>query len=159
MKYIKYGVTLSLMKEEDIEMVRLWRNDPVVVANYEYRDFITPEMQKEWFRKVNNVNNLYTIIGYQGKKIGVVNLKGIDWERQTAEGGIFIPDTRYHETPVTSIVSFLTTEMMFLLFNWNEAKADVLKDNQPIRSFIKQLGYELSPGQEESPQPGICPDP
>jgi UDP-4-amino-4,6-dideoxy-N-acetyl-beta-L-altrosamine N-acetyltransferase len=148
MKYEKYGITLSLMREEDIEMVRQWRNDPVVVANYEFREYINPEMQKEWFAKVNNINNLYTVIGYQGKKIGVVNLKNIDWENQTVEGGIFIPDTRYHETPVTSMVSFLTTEIMILLFNWKAAKAHVLKDNKPIQSFIRNLGYELSPGQE-----------
>lgn len=149
MKYIKYGVTFSLMREEDIEMVRRWRNDPVVATNFEYREFITPEMQKEWFGKVNNKNNLYTIIGYQGEKIGVINLKDIDWENQTTEGGIFIPDTRWHETPVTSIVSFLTTEIMLVLFNWKAAKAHVLKDNKPIQAFIRQLGYELSPGQEE----------
>jgi RimJ/RimL family protein N-acetyltransferase len=149
MKYIKYGITFSLMREEDIEMVRNWRNDPVVVANYEFREYITPEMQKEWFRKVNNINNLYTVIGYRGEKIGVVNLKEIDWQGQTAEGGIFIPDTRYHETPVTSIVSFLTTEIMLILFSWKAAKAHVLKENRAIQAFIRQLGYELSPGQEE----------
>ncbi len=149
MKYIKYGITLSLMREEDIEMVRNWRNDPTVVNNYEYREFITPEMQKEWFTKVNNIHNLYTLIGFRGDQIGVVNLKDIDWEHQTTEGGIFIPDKKYHETPVTSIVSFLTTEIMFLLFNWKVARAHVLKDNKPIQAFIKTLGYVLSPGQEE----------
>ncbi len=149
MKYVKYGITLSLMREEDIETVRQWRNDPVVVANYEFREYITPEMQREWFRKVNNIHNLYTIIGYRGEQIGVINMKDIDWENQTTEGGIFIPDRKYHETPVTSIVSFLTTEIMFVLFNWKAARAHVLRDNKPIASFVRQLGYELSPGQEE----------
>jgi RimJ/RimL family protein N-acetyltransferase len=149
MKYIKYGITLSHLREEDIEMVRQWRNDPVVVANYEYREYITPEMQQAWFRSVNNTNNLYTIIGFQGEKIGVINLKDINWEEQTTEGGIFIPDPKYHETPVTSIVSYMTTEILFGLFNWKVARAHVLKENKPIQSFVRQLGYELSPGQEE----------
>lgn len=149
MKFIKYGVTLSRLKEEEIEMVRRWRNDPVVVANYAFRDHITPEMQRQWFRSINNKNNLYLIIHYRGQTVGVINLKNINWEEQTAESGIFIPYKEYHETPVSAIVSFLTTEFLFKLFNWKAVHAHVLKGNQPVQAFVRQLGYELSPGQEE----------
>lgn len=149
MKFIKYGVTLSRLKEDEIEMVRRWRNDPVVVANYAFRDHITPEMQQQWFRSVSNKNNLYLIIHYQERDVGVINLKNINWEEHTAETGIFIPYKEYHETPVSAIVSFLTTEFLFSLFNWKAVHAHVLKDNKPVQAFVKQLGYELSPGQEE----------
>ena len=149
MKFIKYGVTLSRLKEDEIEMVRQWRNDPVVVANYDFRDHITPEMQQQWFRSISNKNNLYLIIHYQGCDVGVINLKNINWEEHTAETGIFIPYKEYHETPVSAIVSFLTTEFLFTLFNWKVVHAHVLKENKPVQAFVKQLGYELSPGQEE----------
>ncbi len=150
MKIIKYGIILSRIREEDIETVRNWRNDPVVVANYEFREYITPEMQKAWFESISNIHNIYTIIEYNGEQVGVVNLKHIDWEKQTGEGGIFIPDRRHHETPVPSIVTFMTTELMMDLFRFSEARAHVLRDNKPNQAFVKQLGYELVPGQESA---------
>ncbi len=151
MKYIRYGITMSLMKEEDIEMVRQWRNDPVVVRNYQYREHITPEMQKAWFKTVNNINNLYTIIEFNGEKIGVINMKNIDWDKRSFESGIFIPYEKFHNTPVLAIVSIITTEIIFTLMNWPVGYAHVLKENKSTQSFIKMLGYERLPGQEDEP--------
>lgn len=149
MKYTKYGITVSLLKESDLEMVRQWRNDPVVVSNYEYREYITPEMQKKWFKSINNLNNLYTIIEYHGEKIGIINMKDIDWVKQTGEGGIFIPDPKYHQTSLPAILSYMTTELQFKYFNWKTGYASVLKENTAGQAFVKSLGYQLCPGQEE----------
>jgi RimJ/RimL family protein N-acetyltransferase len=136
------------MKEKDIELVRQWRNDPVVSNNYEYREHITPEMQSKWFLTVNNINNLYTIIEYEGEKIGVINLKNIDWETRTCEGGIFLPDPKFHQTYIPAVISFITTEIIFIIFDWNIASAHVLRENKSVQQFVKMLGYELLPGQE-----------
>lgn len=137
------------MQEADIEMVRQWRNDPVVANNYEFRDHITPEMQQRWFQSVNNINNLYTLLEYKGKEIGVINVKNINWEEKTCEGGIFIPDTKYHLTGLPAIISYVTTEIIFRMFDWNVAYAHVLRGNQSVQQFVKMLGYQLLPEQEE----------
>jgi RimJ/RimL family protein N-acetyltransferase len=149
MNYSRYGITFHFLREEDIELVRQWRNDPVVSDNYEYRTHITPEMQKAWFQTVNNINNLYTIIEYQGEKIGVINLKNIDWEKRVCEGGIFLSDPKYHQTFVPAVISYITTEIIFLIFDWNISEAHVLKENKSVQAFVKLLGYELMPGQED----------
>lgn len=137
------------MQEADIEVVRQWRNDPVVANNYEFRDHITPEMQQNWFQSVNNINNLYTILEYKGAEIGVINIKNINWEEKTCEGGIFIPDTKYHLTGLPAIISYVTTEIIFRMFDWNVAHAHVLRDNHSVQQFVKMLGYQLLPDQEE----------
>ena len=149
MIYSRYGISFHLLKEKDLEMVRQWRNDPVVANNYEFRDYITAEMQQEWFRKINNINNLYTIIGYNGEKIGVINIKDIDWEKRECEGGIFLPDTKYHNSGIPAIISYVTTEIIFNIFEWNVGYAHVLKENISVQQFVKMLGYELLPGQED----------
>jgi RimJ/RimL family protein N-acetyltransferase len=149
MKYIRYGVSLSLIRESDLETVRQWRNDPVVVRNYAFREYITPEMQQQWFRSINNIHNLYAIIGYQGERVGVINLKNIDWDQKTYEGGIFIPYERYHNTPLPAIVACFTTEIPFTWFDWNTGFAHVLASNKSTQAFVKQLGYLLAPGQED----------
>ena len=149
MKVKKYGITLHLMKEEDIEMVRQWRNEPSVVTNYEYQEYITPEMQKAWFKTVYNTNNIYMIIEYEGEKIGVVNAKDVDYEKQTAESGIFIPDSKYSNTYIPAIVMILCMETGFKLFNFAEGHAHVLKTNTHVQKMTKSLGFELCPGQED----------
>jgi RimJ/RimL family protein N-acetyltransferase len=149
MIYSRYGIGFHLLKEDDLEMVRQWRNDPVVANNYEFRDHITPQMQKEWFERINNINNLYTVIEYNNEKIGVINIKNIDWEKRVCEGGIFLPDVKYHNSGLPAIISYITTEIIFLMFEWNIGYAHVLKENKSVQQFVKLLGYELLPGQEE----------
>lgn len=148
MIYTRYGIGFHLMRENDIETVRQWRNNPVVSENYEFREYITPEMQQNWFQTVNNIHNLYTLIQYKNEKIGVINLKNIDWDKKTCEGGIFIPDPAYHKSGLAAVISYITTEIIFRMFEWNVGYAHVLKENIPVQQFVKSLGYELIPGQE-----------
>lgn len=156
MFYSRYGITFRLLKETDIELVRNWRNDPVVANNYEFREYITPEMQVLWFRSINNINNLYTIIEYQAEKIGVINIKNIDWQQKICEGGIFIPYPKYHQSLLPGIISYVTTEIIFTVFDWNVSYAHVLKENSSVRGFVRMLGYELLPDQEEVVNQRYC---
>ena len=149
MIYSRFGISFHLLKETDLEMVRQWRNDPIVANNYEFRGHITPEMHREWFKSVNNINNLYTIIEYANKKIGVINIKNIDWDRREGEGGIFLPDPSYHNSGLPAIISYITTEIIFVMFDWNVGYAHVLQENKSVQQFVKMLGYELEPGQED----------
>jgi len=150
MKYTKYGITIIRLKEEDIEMVRQWRNAPHIVSTMEYRDYITPEMQKAWFKSVSNLQNFYFVIVYQGEKMGVINAKNIDWTSHQLESGIFIPDQKYVSTFVPAIVSIMLTEMFFRIFGWDECYAHVLKTNTRAIQFNKTLGYLLCENQENA---------
>ena len=42
----------------------------------EFHEEITPHMQENWFNRINNDNNLYYIIQYEGNDIGLINIKG-----------------------------------------------------------------------------------
>jgi len=156
MHYSRFGIIFRLLKEEDIEMVRQWRNDPVVAANHEFREYITPEMQKEWFKSVNNICNLYMVVEYKGDRIGVINVKNIDWPSRTCEGGIFLPDPRYHRSSVPAIISFVATDFFFSQLGWYMTYAHVLRNNESVKSFMKMLGYGLMPGQDEETNQLYC---
>ena len=149
MRFTKFGITIVRLKEEDIELVRQWRNSPQIVERYEYRDYITPEMQKEWFKSISNLNNLYFVIIYKGEKIGVINNKDIDWKARKLESGIFIPDEKWWNTFVPSIVSIMLTEMFFQIFGWDHFYAHILKTNTHAIQYNKSLGYELCESQDD----------
>lgn len=148
MKLIRYGVTLKRLQHDDIELVRQWRNSPLIRQTMEFRDEITPEMQLKWFESINNNHNFYMLIEYEGKKIGLINGKNIDWERQSLESGIFLWETSYYETFVPAIVSIMITDMCIRLFGWDKMLAHILKTNHRAIQYNLSLGYQLSPGQD-----------
>jgi len=149
MKVSKYGIDLVRLTEEDIELVRSWRNSPQIRQFMEFKDEITPEMQKKWFDSVNNVNNFYFIILFEGQKIGLINSSNIDWDNITSDGGIFLWEEKYYETFVPVWASLIELETTFFIFNATESYIKTLNDNQRAIKLNTHLGYELINGQEE----------
>jgi RimJ/RimL family protein N-acetyltransferase len=148
MKFFKYGIILERLKEEDIEIVRQWRNSDPVRLNMKYQNIITPEQQQQWFKSINNVNFNYLMIHYQGEKIGLLNDKNIDWETRSSESGIFLGRTEFYNTFVPYLVSVAGIESTFYLLGWKKQYAHILRSNINAVRFNLQLGYQLCEGQE-----------
>jgi RimJ/RimL family protein N-acetyltransferase len=149
MEFAKYGIRLIRLKENDIELVRHWRNSPQIQQYMEYREHITPKMQREWFRSVNNFNNFYFIIHYEGKKIGLINSSNVDWKEVTSDGGIFIWEEEYYDSFVPVWASLCLLETDFFVFNATRSYIKTLRDNQRAITLNTHLGYELMEGQGE----------
>lgn len=144
-----YGITLKRLTEKELELVRYWRNSFVVKKFMEFRGYITPLMQKQWFANINNIQNNYFLIYAEGKAIGLISGSQIDWEEGvTNNGGIFIWDLDYQETFFPSKASILLTDVSFCL-GLKKTYAKILKDNIRSVSFNKLLGYKLTEGQED----------
>lgn len=143
-----YGVTLRRLTEDKIELVRRWRNDPKIQQYMDYKEYITPEMQKAWFHRINNEHNFYFIIEYEGKEIGLINIKDVDYEKKTGEPGIFIWDDDYLNSDASMRASCCQGD-----FIWNELKLDslyvhILRSNKRAIRMNLHRGFELAPGQE-----------
>jgi RimJ/RimL family protein N-acetyltransferase len=135
------------LQEDDLELVRQWRNSPRISQFMEYREYITPEMQQEWYRSVNNEFNLYLIVEHDYKKIGLINAKDIDWEQASIEGGIFFWEEEVWSTPIPAFVSILFAELMIRILRL-KVYAHILRTNDRAIRYNLQLGFELCPGQE-----------
>lgn len=144
MKISKYGVTLHRIRSEHIELIRKKRNSADISRNMLFREKITPGMQKKWFAKIHNPDNYYYLIEYKSEFIGLVNDKNIDWVNKTSEGGMFIWEKEYKNSPVPLLVSFLMIEIAFYILNWNETSINVLKSNEKALDFNKMLGFVIS---------------
>lgn len=145
----QYGVRLVRLQEHEIELVRYWRNKSDISNFMEYRRYITPQQQQEWFRSINNKFNYYFIIEYDGKKVGLINSKNYDPQQGFSEGGIFIWDKAY----IDSYVAIYST-LCFLNFIFHKLKisktsvARILRNNPRAIQYNKQIGYRLLPDQE-----------
>lgn len=145
----KYGVILKRLTHDKIELVRQWRNHPKIQKYMEYREEITPEMQEKWFQKIDNNNNFYYIIEYEGKEIGLINIRDIDYNKKTGEPGIFIWDDEYLNTEVSFRAGFCLGDFYFEELGIDKTVIHVLKDNKRAMKFNKATGYKLSPNQED----------
>lgn len=148
MRISGYGVTLTRLTEDKIEKVRNWRNDPKISQYMEYQDYITPEMQSNWFQKIDNDNNYYFIIEYQEKEAGLINIRDIDYSKGEGEGGIFI----YDDSLLNSTISFQSVLCLFdFAFEKLKLKkiiAHIMSDNKRAIQYNLMLGFIKQPGQE-----------
>ena len=146
----QYGVTLKRITEEDIELLRYWRNQQSVKMYMDYRENITPEMQKKWFASVNNKFNYYFIIEFEGKKVGLINAKNFSYNDGFGEGGIFIWD-QYYINSFAAVFSTLCV-LNFVFFKVKLCKlsrARILRDNDRAIHYNQVIGYKLLAGQED----------
>jgi RimJ/RimL family protein N-acetyltransferase len=145
----QYGVKLKRLSQKDIERVRRWRNQSEIANYMEYRNYITPEAQKEWFKTVNNKYNYYFIIEFEGKKVGVINAKNYLSEQGFGEGGIFIGDKNYINSFAAVFATLCLLNFMFITLKLCEkSRARILITNKKAIHYNRLIGYKLLPNQE-----------
>ena len=122
----QYGISLKRINKNDIELIRKWRNHPNIRKYMGYKKKISEKEQIEWFKKVN-INEEY------------------------GEGGIFIWDDDFLNTPYPIFASLILLDFIF-----NELKIGdksfirILPENSKAIKYNNMLGYVLIPGQEKA---------
>lgn len=136
----RYGVDLISIREDDLEPVLQWRNDPVVRNAMLYREIIEPEQHRHWFDALGS-NQVYLVIHWKSQRVGLINLKDIDWKERSAEAGIFIgePSCRNSQVPLLAILALMDTAFGELKLNLLRAR--VRRDHPEILQMNKGLGY------------------
>ena len=148
LKLTGYGVELTRLSEDKIELVRKWRNDEQITRYMEYREYITKEQQESWFHRINNDNNLYLIISVEGHDIGLINIKNIDYNIGVGESGIFIWDDNFYDKKISYKSRLLMLDYAFIKLRLQKIISHVLYNNIRSQKSILSMGYVLGKGQE-----------
>ncbi len=149
MRFVKYGITLRRIVEEDIELIRQWRNSKPIQQHMHFRDHITKQMQKKWFKSIDNINNFYYIIEYKGNKVGLFNEKNIDWNERTSETGLFIADEKFINSPIPILASLCLSEIGFNIIQGEKTFIHIIKNNYKAIEYSLAFGYVLTKNQEK----------
>ncbi|MCB9188348.1 MAG: GNAT family N-acetyltransferase [Flavobacteriales bacterium] len=145
----QYGITLKRVEEEDIELIRKWRNHPSIKKRMAYKKKISELEQKKWFASINNKYNYYFMIMIDNQSIGVINCKDTSVEEKYGEGGIFIWEEKFIQTPTPFIASMILLDYIFNCIEiGNISFIRILSDNQPAIRYNRYLGYIKAPKQE-----------
>ncbi len=140
----QYGLKYTRVTEQDLETLRYWRNQSYIRNTMQFKEYISPLMQKVWFQKINNKNNYYFIIEHEQKKIGLINCKDSS-ESKVAEGGIFIWDTSYWGSSTPAYASLTMLQAVFDVFKSGDSSiATVAINNKKAINFNLMLGYKIT---------------
>lgn len=147
----QYGLRYTRVCEEDLEVLRYWRNQEFIRNTMQFKEYITPQMQKAWFQKINNKYNYYFIIEHNNKKIGLINCKDTIPDTKIAEGGIFIWDKAYWGTMIPAFSSLTMLQAIFEHFqSGEESIVTVARNNKVALDFNAMLGYEINQAASNS---------
>ena len=140
-KLNEYGITLAELSEEDIELLRNWRNSPEIANNMEYNGYISDKAQLKWYLELSKKPNYYFIIIHQNIKIGLIHLNEFDLENQSAHAGLFIAEKKYTGTGVSLGASLILLTFAFNELKLNTVYAKVKQSNVTAVNYNIGLGF------------------
>jgi RimJ/RimL family protein N-acetyltransferase len=143
---------LREIQEEDLEVVRCWRNDPEINKFFFNRSYITQEKQREWFQELtqSDTKNFFIICD----KVDRRPLGTIQWEilgdgKRCAEIGIYIGEKDatgkgYGSDAMRAAIGYLLGDG-----EMETVRVTALESNQRALEFYKSLGFrEISSGEK-----------
>lgn len=136
-KYVK----LIRVQPIHLEQIRSWRNSLEIRSKMEYQDFITENMQKAWFEKINNNSNYFFVIQSAAKLIGLIQLQNL--QNHQSESGIFIGEHSFFGTPAPFLASLAILDFGFHFLELTTISAKVKSDNSRAILYNQQLGFQI----------------
>ncbi len=141
MKISRYGLTLQRLQQQQIELIRAWRNDSKIAQVMFYKGEITAQMQQEWFDSIDNEQNFFFLIYLQNEPVGLINISSIDWENKTAYTGLYIYNDRFLSTDTPVMASLAMLDVFFLLLGLQSVYAKVKGNNKAAHNYNTALGF------------------
>jgi len=136
-------IQLIPLSDQYLELLRNWRNSQEVNRFFRFREHITSQQQKEFFRNLLWHKEKYYILFYEGEPIGCAYIKNIDEKRQKAEPGFFIGELKWHNTPLASASLIKFLDFVFFENEITRLEGYVHCDNLSAIHLYKKLGFDI----------------
>lgn len=143
--YTRFGITIGRLSADEIEALRQRRNHRDVARFMIFQDEISEEQQRAWFERVDNRHNLYGTLYWRGEFIGLTNLRDIDYERCSAEGGMIIWSPEHQNSLVPFRAAIVGTDLAFWVYGFQRITVRVLASNKRALRYNRALGYVFEP--------------
>ncbi|MEK5257114.1 GNAT family protein [Paenibacillus sp. FSL F4-0125] len=144
-------IVLTPIGEDDIELMRDWRNAPINQTSFLTNSYIEAEQQRLWYQKYlgkeDDIMFIINDITGATTKIGMVGLYDVNTELGTAEFGRFLigePSARGKGLGFT--VTLLLCKFGFEQLKLNEIRLEVLGENSIAHTIYSKVGF-LPQGQ------------
>lgn len=142
------NMKLTPLSQTDIEKLREWRNDKNQTAFLRQIDYITPEMQQNWYEKYLKDDSQIVFAIHETDElkriVGSVSLYNINIEKKTSEvGRIQIGDIDAHGRGLgrTSLIGAI--KVAFRCLDIEKIEASVHKDNVQAHTNDMKIGFRI----------------
>lgn len=139
------NVRLAPLSENDIELLRNWRNSPQNTQFLRKLPHLTADMQKKWFQSYLQEDSCctFSICMAEGNKtVGSVCLYDIDQEKKQCEWGRFmIGEQEAHGKGIGFKALLLCLHIGFQKFGLNRIYGSVHEKNMPARKVDDKAGF------------------
>lgn len=145
MKYDFSNINIEPIKIQDIETIRMWRNNENDNDIFFNNKYISKEEQKKWYEKYkNNVNDKMFIIYCDKISVGTVALYNIDFENNIAEfGRLLIGNKEFRGKNIAFTATKILCKYGFNKLNLNKITLEVYKKNIKALNLYKRVGFKI----------------
>jgi hypothetical protein len=135
-------IILTEVTENDLELIRTWRNSEEV-SKYMYTDDkITSEQQTNWFKKIIlDETQKYWIIEYEGRKLGLASLYSIKQNFKSCYWAFYLGDTSVRGAGIGSKVEYNVLKYVFDKMNFNKLLCEVFVFNDAVIKMHEKFGF------------------
>lgn len=140
------NVTLRPLQVEDIEKLRIWRNNPNNTKYIRQIGVITPEMQNNWFQEYLEDDDIYTFAICETKELNrmVGSVALYNFRGKTAEyGKIMVGDEEAHGRGIGRKAIMLCLHIGFAQLALENIDAVVHEENAAAIKIDKQAGFTI----------------
>jgi RimJ/RimL family protein N-acetyltransferase len=131
-------ISLERVDENNLEQLRLLRNNVLIQSLLANTGQINPEEQVTWFNSIDHRCNFYFLVFINQELKGYCLLKHVDFQKKSGEPGIFIVDEDFWGSSLGALLTISFLDYCADIFNIEYFMGNVLESNK--RAI---MNYEL----------------
>ena len=133
---------LRSIADDELELMRGWRNEPAVRANMYTQHEISGEEHLTWWAKTKNrADQKYFMYEMAGTPIGVAAFSGIDMQSKNSTWAFYASPLAPNGTG--SKMEFLMLEHAFDVLKLHKLCCEVLAFNTPVIKLHQKFGFSI----------------
>ena len=133
---------LRSIADEELELMRAWRNAPAVRANMYTQHEISYDEHLAWWEKTKNrADQKYFMYEMTGEPIGIAAFTGIDIQSQNSAWAFYASPTAPRGTG--SKMEYLMLEHAFGTLQLHKLYCEVLAFNTPVIKLHQKFGFKV----------------
>lgn len=133
---------LRPLRPDALELMRTWRNSPVVSQHMYTADFISVEQQQAWYARINQDPTVkYWLIYYQDRPVGVANLYAISLHNRSCFWAFYLGEENLHGSGIGAWVELAVLEYVFEELKLNKLACEVFVANAKVVAMHEKFGF------------------
>lgn len=135
-------ISIRPVANEDLEMIRNWRNSPEV-SQYMYTEpFISKEDQIAWFTEISaDPTCKYLVVEYEGKPLGLLYFTEISKTFDSCFWAFYLGDTSVRGAGIGTKIEYNALSYIFDTLKLNKLRCEVLINNEKVIKMHEKFGF------------------